>query len=369
MEPPHDGEVLTRGRLRLVFVTQLVDPDDPVLGFTVGWIRALAQRSQHLVVIANEVRRVPSALGAEVVSLGKERRAGRTRRGFRYLGILESVLRRHRPHALLAHMCPQYLVVAAPVLRLHRTPGALWFTHSQDSNVLRWAERTAAVVMTALLGSFPFPSAKVRATGHGVDVSRFSCVPPAPGGRVLRLLALGRLSPAKGLDAIIEGAREARDDGVPVALRIVGPTTTPAEEAYARKVRKRAQASGEFVSVEPAVSPAEIPDLLVGVDLLVNGMRGGSADKVVFEAMAAGRPVVYSNPCFDPLTAGLPVRLRYREDDPADLADLLRELWEAGPRVRAEVGAILAQRVREAHSLDSWAERVIRVLAEVGRAS
>ncbi|MDQ7857905.1 MAG: glycosyltransferase family 4 protein [Armatimonadota bacterium] len=357
------------GGLRLAFVTQLVDPDDPILGFTVTWIRALAKRSQHLVAIANEVRRVPSDLGAEVVSLGKEQGAGRVRRGLRYLASLEATHRRYRPHALLAHMCPQYLVLAAPLLQLHRTPGVLWFAHPRDSALLRRAERAAAAVLTSLPGAFPFPSPKLLKVGQGIDVSRFTCVPPAPGGEVLRLLALGRLSPAKGLDTIIKGVSKARDAGVPVVLRIVGPATTPAEEAYARTVVRLAAGSGGAVSVEPAVLPVAIPDLFAEVDLLVNGMRAGSGDKVVFEAMAAGRPVVYSNPCFDPLTEGLSLRLRYREDDAADLAERLRELWEAGPDLRAEVGGALAERVNEAHGLDGWADRVIRVLAEVGRSA
>ena len=67
----------------LVFVTQLIDPDDPVLGFVVPQIRVLTERFD-VVVIANEVRRVPSDLSAEVVSLGKEHGAGRLTRGARF---------------------------------------------------------------------------------------------------------------------------------------------------------------------------------------------------------------------------------------------------------------------------------------------
>ena len=45
---------------RLVFVTQVLDPDDAVLGFVPNYLRPLARRVDRLVVIANEVRAIPS---------------------------------------------------------------------------------------------------------------------------------------------------------------------------------------------------------------------------------------------------------------------------------------------------------------------
>src|SRR4051812_47919361 len=68
----------------IVFVTQLVDPDDPVLGFVVAQIEALATRCERLVVIANEVRVDHDALPCRVISLGKEHGAHRLLRGLRY---------------------------------------------------------------------------------------------------------------------------------------------------------------------------------------------------------------------------------------------------------------------------------------------
>ena len=47
---------------RIVFVTQLLDPDDPVLGFVSRQLEVLHERVPDLVVIANEVRRIPDGL-------------------------------------------------------------------------------------------------------------------------------------------------------------------------------------------------------------------------------------------------------------------------------------------------------------------
>ena len=43
---------------RLVFVTQVLDPEDAVLGFVPNYLRPLACRVDRLVVIANEVREI-----------------------------------------------------------------------------------------------------------------------------------------------------------------------------------------------------------------------------------------------------------------------------------------------------------------------
>src|ERR687887_599941 len=50
--------------------------------------------------------------------------------------------------------------------------------------------------------SFPLPSRKLRAIGHGIDLSEFTCVDGAASPD-LRLLALGRYSPAKGIDVVL----------------------------------------------------------------------------------------------------------------------------------------------------------------------
>ena len=347
---------------RLVFVTQLMDPADPVLGFSVGWMRALAARCERLVVIANEVRHVPADLNAEVLSLGKERGARRSARLARYLGHLERVLWRGHADALFAHMCPQYLNAAAPLLALHRVPGMLWFAHPQDSRSLRFAERAAAVVLTSFPGAFPFASPKVRVIGQAIDLSPFSECGAPTRTDVLRALALGRLSPAKGFATMIVAVAKLRAEGVPVGLRIVGPATTPTEESHSRDLHRLAADVGPVVTIDPPVEHREVARVLTNADVLVNGMRAGSGDKVALEAMAARRLAVWSNPCFDGLGKGLPLRLRYREDDPDDLAAVLRQIWQAPHEVRLRVGEVLARRAGEAHSLDGWADRVIEVV-------
>lgn len=177
---------------KLVFITQVVDPDDPNLGATTAKIAALARRVDEVVVICDRAREGVLPRNCRVRVFGSPSRATRAAR---YLRALSQEMR-VRPVAVLAHMVPLYAVVAAPLVRPRRVPLMLWYTHWKRHIVLR----AAALVSTDLLSvderSFPLRSRKVRAIGHGIDLDAFPCSPAAAGGP-LRLLVLGRYSPAK----------------------------------------------------------------------------------------------------------------------------------------------------------------------------
>jgi glycosyltransferase involved in cell wall biosynthesis len=344
---------------RLVFVTQVMDPDDPVLGAVVGMVHALSERFERVTVIANECRRAPE--GIEVVSLGKERGRGTLARGVAYERALARLFRRDRPDALLAHMCPVYLTAAAPLARPLGVKTMLWFAHPQDSRALRTAERLSDIVLTSMPGSYPRPGPKVRAIGQAVDLDRFPLAPPPPHvAGVSRLVALGRTSDSKRYDLAIEGVAAARAAGADVRLRIVGPSTTGREQQENVRLAAMIRTAGltEAVTLEDGVPASQVPGLLAGSDALLNTTVDGSGDKAVFEAMASGRPVITSNPVFADLLADLPLALMFPTGDVPALGARLAELARAQPAAVAETGTVLAARVAERHSRAHWADQV-----------
>jgi hypothetical protein len=96
----------------------------------------------------------------------------------------------------------------------------LWFTHWRASRLLQTAERASTAVTSVDERSFPLPSRKLRAIGHGIDLAEFPCARPRE-GEGTRLLALGRYSTAKGLDVLLAAVNLAGPD---VELRVHGPT-------------------------------------------------------------------------------------------------------------------------------------------------
>src|SRR5256886_3891070 len=154
---------------RLVFLTQSVDPNHPVLAATIPKIRALAERVDEVVVLAQAGNGDGLPRNVEVHTFGA---ASQPARAWRF----ERELVRALPaDAVVAHMIPVYVLLAAPFVRTRRIPLLLWYTHWKASAKLRLAERLAPAILSVDRRSFPLDSAKGRPIGHGIDVSEFTC--------------------------------------------------------------------------------------------------------------------------------------------------------------------------------------------------
>ncbi len=108
--------------MRLVFVTQAIDSDDPNLAVAVDWVRALAARCDEVRVVADRVR--AHDLPANVIVPRRSAPARGRDAASRYERAAVEALREPRPDAILVHMVPLFLVLAAPLARVRRVPDA-----------------------------------------------------------------------------------------------------------------------------------------------------------------------------------------------------------------------------------------------------
>jgi glycosyltransferase involved in cell wall biosynthesis len=336
--------------MKLVVVTQQVDPSNPVLGAAVDKLRALAARVDELVVMTDSA--VDGALpdNCRVRPYRSRLRAGR---GLRFESALARELaRRPRPAAVLAHMCPIYAVLAAPLARASRVKVLLWFTHWRRSRLLATAEHVSTTVLSVDERTFPLPSRKLVAIGHGIDVSGFTCV-ERPERTPLTLLALGRTSPAKGLATIVRAVGKVDE----VTLLVRGPSLTEEERLHKIALERLVIDLGllDRIDIRGPVPRQTVAGLYGEVDALVNDMRPGATDKVVYEAAATCLPVVASNPALDTL---LPPELRFEHGDVHGLAAAILRLGEID---RNAVGRRLRETVVREHSVGVWADRVVAI--------
>ena len=214
------------------------------------------------------------------------------------------------------------------------------------------AERLSTTVVSVDRRSFPLPSRKLVPIGHGIDLSDFSCVERRRANG-LRLLALGRTSPSKGLETVIRAIGAAPD----ARLAVHGPSLTDEERGHRVELERLVDelALAQRVRIGEPVSRDQVPSLLAAADALVNNMRAGAPDKVVYEAAASCLPVLASNPIFDGF---LPAELRFPREDVAALAQRIRGLAALDLPV---IGRQLRARVLHDHSVDSWADRIVEL--------
>jgi glycosyltransferase involved in cell wall biosynthesis len=358
--------------LRIVFVTQTIDSEDPNLAVAVDKVRALAARCDEVRVVADRVREhdLPDNVTFRTFASGS-----RLGRGVRYERAIAEALGDPRPDALIAHMVALFLVLAAPLARVRRVPLLLWYAHWRVGPTARLADRLCAAALSVDRDSYPIRSSKLRAIGHGIDLDRF--VPRTGRGTddpTLRLLALGRTAPWKGYATLLDGFERAVADGLDASLEIRGPSTKAEEVEHRAELAARIAGSttlaGRAELAQP-VSRDRVPALLAGSDALVTAADSGRStqtlDKVVYEAGACAVPVIASNPALAAFLHGLPLRLDFRPGDVDDLVRALREFGAASPATREQVGAELRRRVERGHSVDTWADRVLGVVREVSR--
>ena len=287
--------------------------------------------------------------------------AKRWERAYRYLSALVEETR-GRPLAVVGHMVPLYTVVAAPIVRARRIPLMLWYTHWKAHGVLRVASIVCTQLLSLDVRSFPLKSSKVHGIGHGIDLDEFPCQPLNPSaGRPLRVMSLGRYTAPKKLDELIEGVRIARERGLDARIDVYGTTGAPSLEAYKHELEEMVARPEyrDFATVGGAIPRTDLPPVYGEADIVASDFI--SPDKIVLEACASCRPVLASDKSFDRLFAGIEPPLAFERGRPESFADRLEALAALSDEERYALGKELRERVRTQHSVETWADAIIRL--------
>lgn len=346
--------------MRLLFLTQVLDGADAVLGFVPGWVTALARRLERVRVIALELgdlSGLPPNVDARAVG-----RRGRLVRYLRYRRLLGEALGREGFDTVLAHMVPRYLLVAAGPARRAGAGCFLWYTHGGVDRRLQRAVRLADKVFTATPESMRVPTPRKVVTGHGIDLEHFPPAGPPPEPPLV--LSVGRLSRTKDPLTVLEALARLVRAGSPARLEWVGAGLTAADAPLRDEVERRVAALGlgGRVRLGGALAWREIPSAYARAALVVNASRTGSLDKVVLEAMASGRPVVTSNEAAAGVLSAAPggaARFVFPAGDPQALAARIEPLLALDEDERVELGAALRAIVARDHDLERLADRLV----------
>jgi glycosyltransferase involved in cell wall biosynthesis len=233
------------------------------------------------------------------------------------------------------------------------------------SPALRVAARLVDHIVTPTRDSFPLAGrhveARLRVTGHGVDTARYAPSAgegPEPG----RLLAVGRLSPSKRYEALIDALAGLR---APCwRLRIASGASYAQQSDYEARLRRQVETLGlaEWVAFAGAVPYAAMPAEYRRAWALAHTSGTGSLDKVVLEAMACGTPVVSSAPSSRALLAAVEPALSVVGGPAAQLTAALDQVLGWPAERRQEAGLALRQVVERGHSLHRWADQVVALL-------
>lgn len=346
--------------MKLLFLTQVIDANDAVLGFVPRWIQGLARHCERVRVVALEagdISTLPVNVDVRVVG-----RHGTLSRWWRYKGFLREAFEKDGFDACLAHMVPRYALLAAGPARRAHARTYLWYTHAAVDARLRRAVGKVEKVFTASSESMRVDTVRRVVTGHGIDLDHFDRRDEEP-GQPARLLAVGRLTPAKDPLTVLAAVSVLVHRGFDLHLDLVGAGLTEGDRQYMRTIEEAIEVGGvkERIHLHGSVPYRDVPQWYARATAVINASLTGSLDKVVLEAMASRRPVVSCNPAASAVLAQIGEdgrALTFESGSPADLADRLQRVLELSREKRADLGSRLRALVARDHEVDALMTRL-----------
>ena len=357
--------------LRVLMITQKVDLDDDILGFTHTWVNKLAERVERLYVLALAVGRHSPRDNVELFSMGKERGNSRLERLVNFNRVVARLVLTRKVDLVFIHMCPRYAILAAPYAKLMRVPMVMWFTHRSVNNELRMAHWLMDKVVTASKESFRLKSDKVVIPGHGIDTDTFKPLDVRREGNTKVILSVGRISPIKDYETLIKAADILiKERGFrTLKFLIVGGIGTESQKSYFEMLQRMVAdpGLGEHIEFTGPVPHRDIVAYYQNCDLFVNLSHTGSLDKAVLEAMACGNVSITCNEAFASVLGDYADKLMLDKRNVDELVEKSLAILKMSSEVRLALGWELRGIVLKGHNVDQLMESLLRTFKECMR--
>jgi len=234
----------------------------------------------------------------------------------------------------------------------------LYLPHVAASSVIVNSEFSRATIARAL----PALARRSRVVYNGVVGPSDPHLPRESIDGALRVLYLGRLSPRKGPDVLVEAARMLTESGVPVRADLVG-AVFDGYEWFEEELRQRIADAGLADSVRLHGFQSPIWPYLADADVLVVPSRIDEPfGNTAVEGVLALRPVVASDTSgLREATGGHPTTFLVPPADARALADALESVREQWPTVRGQLRES-ARRADERHSVATYRQDIAEEL-------
>jgi glycosyltransferase involved in cell wall biosynthesis len=366
--------------MNLLVFNLATDAHDPILGFTTLWLNKLAEQVQSIYVITMRSGVLKLRENITVYSLGKELGYGKPRRAVRFYTFLYEILKHQSLDLCFSHMTPIFTNLAAPILKILGIPIVTWYAHPSLTNNLKLAHHLSNTMVTSIPTAYPYRHDKLVVVGQGIDTDLFTPLNPRithqvtndkPTDKDTLILAVGRLSPVKDYGTLIAAvAYLISQTSHRVRVLIVGNPTNTQDETYVQSLYQQVKALNleSIVTIQPAVSMYELPDIYRQCTVYVNLTPTGFGDKVALEAMACGKVCLAANTGFRDTLGVYADQLLFAHANPQDLAQKLISFLSFSDEQRQEIGNYLRQQIVDRHGLDRLIRNLLQLFEQLSNA-
>lgn len=345
--------------MRLLVTTQIVDKNDPLLGFFHRWIIEFAKHFDHINIICLKEGKHDLPENVKVFSLGKESGENKIKYVLRFYTYFWKLYIKEDVDYVFFHMGAVYNIIAAPfflVRKFKHTEFLWWKTHGHINIVGKIALCFVDRVYTAVAQSFPVTSKKRHIVGHAVDVDLFK--PGVESSNKDTLLFVGRISRSKRIEQVLEMASLLRKQAIPVKTHIIGHVV---DSAYKKELLIKVRELNLTNTVEfvDGVSQADLVNEYQTSNILINPSDNDGLDKVVLEAMLCGAIPVTANRSFEELLS--PHGLYMKKGDIEGYVECVKRIFSMLDSERRELSDSLRAIVRADHSINTITNRIFDI--------
>lgn len=345
--------------MRLLILTQKVDKNDDLLGFFHTWLFQFAARFDRITVICLSKGIYDLPDNVSVYSLGKEEGVSKIRyiiRFFRYIVKL-----RKEYDTVFVHMNPEYVVLGGLLWCLWGKRILMWYNHPQGNFYIRCARFMSFRVLHTSPFAFASRFKNALQMPVGIPMESFR-KDKATKRKVRTFLSLGRISPIKKVDLILEAAQVLHKQQTRFVVSIYGQPTNESDRQYEKILKTKYQELLQIgvVSLCGGVPNYKTKDVYSQHEIFVNVTPSGSFDKAILEAMASELVVVTSN---QSLCGILPDALLPKEGDVESLAESMRYALTLSPDEKEQYGKFAREYVLREHSLEVLVGRFAKLCA------
>ena len=353
---------MAESNLKILYITQKVGTSDPILSVFFKWLNLIAKRAQKANAVCLEKG---ETLGIEsninVISLGKERGEGKRGKIRNFYAKLIPLFRNKEVDVIFVHMSEIFVLLIWPLAFIYRKPIVWWKAHGNLSFKSKIARYLVKNIITSSESGFPINTKKRIITGQGIDTDMFSFT--ESNEQVKKVLWVGRISPVKNIETLIEADKILSTKGINLNIEIVGDIGLTSQEAYLNKLKEIATPNIKFLGSIPF---KEIVTKYKQADIFINTGNTKSLDKTVLEAMSCGTYVINSNIGYSDILKDFPL-CQFEHGNYKELASKLEEVTLLPRDKRINTGKALRQIVIDNHNIYNLIDKIINIFTKVCR--
>ncbi len=335
--------------MKLLIITQKVDISDPILGFFHRWIEEFSKHVESLMVIClyEGEHHLPS--NVKVLSLGKEKGVSRLKYILNFYKYIFS--ERKNYDKVFVHMNQEYILLGWKMWKLLGKDIYMWRNHHSGTLLTDSAVFFCKKVFCTSKFSYTAKFKKTVLMPVGVDLENFK--PQESINRIPQsILSLGRISPSKHLDLLVDVINEIHNPKI--LVNIYGDPLSE-DEAYYKELKEKA---GNNITFNKGIPNIKTVAVYSTHDIFVNLSSSGMYDKTIFEAMACGCIILASN---DNLRGQINDDFIFKQGDARELKIKLETLLKYSFEQRLSASKEL-RNFAEKHSLKKLAHNLITTI-------